>query len=91
MKSIFSPWFPATINPARPGWYEVGHDPAHRVGPRSRAYLWGNRRYWDGSTWRAGWLRETVSIMGTHPSHRWRGLTAEEWRERIAAQRQGLR
>ena len=71
---LLSPWFPASVQPARPGIYEVGHDPETAPHPRSRYRLTGHRRMWDGITWRAGWLNEKVSIFGTHPSHQWRGV-----------------
>ena len=68
-------WFPASVQPVRPGVYEVGHDPLTKPHHRSRHYLTGCRRKWDGKTWRAGWLWERVSIFGSHPSHQWRGAT----------------
>lgn len=73
-------WFPGSVHPVRPGVYEVGHDPLTAPHYRSRHRLTGPRRYWDGSTWRAGWLGELVSIFGTHPSHQWRGLAADPTR-----------
>lgn len=74
--AVLTPWFPGSVTPVRPGVYEVGHQ--HITAPhlRSRHRLIGHRRLWDGSTWRAGWLNEQVSIFGTHPSHQWRGLAA---------------
>jgi hypothetical protein len=73
-----TPWFPGNINPVRPGMYEVGHDPATIPHHNSRHRLTSApRRLWDGTTWRAGWMNEQMSIFGTHPSHRWRGLAQD--------------
>ena len=74
MQDTLTPWYPPHIKPVRVGWYEVGHDPATQPHFNSRHRLTGSRRYFDGTVWRAGWLNEQVSIMGKHPSHRWRGL-----------------
>ncbi len=72
-------WYPASINPARPGFYEVGYGTLPRLHHSSKGYLTGNNiRYWDGVKWRCGhpddpWGKDT-SIFGTHPAHHWRGL-----------------
>jgi hypothetical protein len=68
-------WFPGNVKPVRPGFYEVRNDPATAPSTRSQMYLTGRRRYFNGETWRGGWLGEIVSIFGRHPSHQWRGLT----------------
>ena len=67
-----TPWFPGHIKPVRIGWYQVTSGNLHF---NSKGFLGGSRRFWDGDTWRAGWLNEKVSIMGTHPEHKWRGVT----------------
>lgn len=69
-----TPWFPAYTHPVREGWYEVRNDPAYRVHFNSRHFLTGNRRYFDGKNWRAGWMKEEISIFGSAISHQWRGL-----------------
>lgn len=80
-----TPWFDASVKPARPGLYEVRHDPATRPGPRSHKRLRGGPwRYWDGTEWRAGWIpfanlsKTWPSIFGSHESHQWRGLAQEQ-------------
>lgn len=66
-------WFPSHIKPVHAGWYEVGHD--RDVHHSSSYFLTGSRRFWDGISWRAGWINENVSIFGTNESHQWRGIT----------------
>jgi hypothetical protein len=62
---------------ASPGWH---NDPSGviRVHTCSGGYVHGRQmRYWDGTTWRAGWALDSTSIMGTCESHQWRGLKEE--------------
>lgn len=66
-------WFSSKLLPVRKGWYEVGHDAKFYPYPRKHK-LTGNRRYFDGKNWRAGWSNELISIFGSHESHIWRGL-----------------
>jgi hypothetical protein len=66
-------WFPASVKPVRVGWYEVGH--SEFVHPRNRYFLTGRLRYWNGASWRAGWLLDKVSVFGEHETHRWRGIS----------------
>ena len=68
-------WFPSHIKPVHVGWYQVGHN--EQVHHRSKHFLTGKRRFWDGNTWRAGWLNEKVSIFGAHKTHQWRGVNQE--------------
>jgi len=82
---LLTDWFPASMQPVRPGVYEVGHDPCTAPHPRSRHRLTGSRRLWDGHTWRAGWLNEQVSIFGTHQSHQWRGIFRPNVRAKLPA------
>ena len=68
-------WYPASVNPARPGEYEVRN--GRPLSHNNKARLLGNnRRYWDGEEW---WCASPLSgfptIFGTHDSHQWRGLT----------------
>ena len=74
--SIKTPWYPASIPPKRKGFYEVGHD--RYVHHSCRHKLTGTRRYWDGKRWLGGWLSVEPSIMGTHPTHQWRGFTTKQ-------------
>lgn len=53
------------------GVYMVRMNPDTAPGPNSDMYLAGNRRRWDGKTWRAGWTGQEVSVFGQHPSHEW--------------------
>ncbi len=74
--SEMTEWFPATIKPARRGWYEVANVPAvHR---NSSAFLTGRMRYWDGKQWWGAWFPELTyrwaTIFGAHTTHHWRGL-----------------
>lgn len=75
-KQELTPWFPATVKPARKGWYEVGEStPIHR---NSYGMLTGRPfRYWTGRQWliakpNLGW--SFTSIFGKYPCHQWRGL-----------------
>ena len=70
-------WFPHYIRPVHSGWYEVGH--SYKVHPRASYYLQPSKRFWDGRTWRAGWLSEQVSIFGNHDSHQWRGIDQKSY------------
>ncbi len=77
--SEMTEWFPATIKPARRGWYEVANVPAvHR---NSSAFLTGRKRYWDGKQWWGAWFPELAykwaTIFGAHTTHHWRGLARE--------------
>jgi len=82
-------WIPGTIKPVRVGWYEVRHNPLTAPNRRNRYRLTdAPRRYFDGVNWRAGWMREEISIFGTHFSHEWRGLTRSAYRAAIAKEHQ---
>ena len=72
-----TPWFGSHDRPVRKGWYQVRNDPAYRIHHNDRYYLTGNRRYFDGKTWRGGWLKEVISIFGSSVSHQWRGLASD--------------
>lgn len=76
MRSELTPWFPASVKPARKGWYEVGS--AKVLHHRSPGHLTGRPfRYWTGHRWvtaspSASW--SFTSIFGEHSAHQWRGL-----------------
>jgi hypothetical protein len=55
-------WFPATIHPARVGWYEASFYGLPDV----------RRRYWDGKQWTFGDGHWTM--FGSAPQDQWRGL-----------------
>ena len=63
-----TPWFPASVKPARAGWYE---------------YRWFSgamiRRYFDGKHWYArGFGPESAGVVFcTWPDDQWRGLAQE--------------
>jgi len=69
---VLTPWFPATVNPVRKGMYEVGH--SEYVHHHSKFKLTGTRRWWDGKSWRGGWVFDSPSIFGSHHTHQWRGV-----------------
>lgn len=74
MKKKLTDWFPANaINPARIGYYEVGHSkPMHHSSSfRLTGYP---TRYWNGKNWIAWGVDGKVSIFGRHETHQWRGL-----------------
>lgn len=66
-------WFPASVKPARKGWYEVRN--AWLVEQRCHRLSGAPMRFFNGKNWRAGWGNELISIFGEHASHQWRGLT----------------
>ena len=63
-----TPWFPASVNPVREGWYEYKT-------PSGLEF----RRYFDGKRWCArGFGPESVgAVFRTWPDDQWRGLAQE--------------
>jgi len=77
-----SHWFPASVLPTRPGYYEVGHAAQGAPAPRSKMRLIGKTRYFDGGVWLTGndkW--DGPTIFGQHASHQWRGLDESAYRK----------
>jgi hypothetical protein len=75
MNKKLTPWFPATFNPVRKGWYEVSDGGLHhRSGGKlvGRPYRWWTGRRWMTASAGLGW--SYPSIFGTHWAHQWRGL-----------------
>lgn len=71
--SIRTPWHPASINPARPGWYEVRMWLA-----TMRHWACEEFHYWDGSAW---WNDPEDpdygdSFFGGQDRDQWRGRVA---------------
>ena len=61
-------WYPATINPVRPGWYEFAY---------AMLAVPGDMKHWDGQKW-TSYSFVTKSIYDFHMSGTdyWRGLAA---------------
>jgi hypothetical protein len=61
-------WFPASMNPARAGWYEAN---GFRI--VDQLFL-----YWTGDTWEYyGANADKFPQFGSHERDQWRGLAAE--------------
>jgi len=67
-----SPWHHHTVNPTRPGSYEVDHN--RHVHHNNKKKLHGKFRYWDGKQWYNSVALMQPTIFGTHDSHVWRGV-----------------
>ena len=61
MKPKLTPWFPESVNPVRPGWYEVY---------KCTSWSCSGFHHWDART--RQWDYDGVPLYGSLP---WRGLT----------------
>jgi hypothetical protein len=69
--AVCSPWFPASTNPVRPGWYEAR-------GFRFNGFL---HLLWTGREWQYFGPRHTdpsYPSFGAFPKDEWRGITQDE-------------
>ena len=83
----YSPWYPGTMNPLFPGWYEI-RDPRsideyviNNPG-KDRATALIVKRRWDGDHWR--WIDdeglESEAIVSSYSE--WRGLAEDPLKKR---------
>lgn len=67
MAKKLTPWFPVSVNPARPGFYDI----------RDTGTPLGWRRYWNGSEWLIDGPTALSSSINNLYGIEWRGLAQE--------------